>query len=161
MSIAYIGLGANLGDPVETIRAAAVELARAGTVGARSSLYRTPAWGVTDQPAFVNAALALETAIPPYALLAVCKEIERELGRRPSFRWGPRAIDLDILAYDDLRLEEPELTIPHARLAERAFALVPLAEIAPAYASLRDALAAAEVAAVERIEPFEREGVTR
>lgn len=161
MSTAYIGLGANLGDAVESIRAAAEQLARAGRVGARSSLYRTPAWGVTDQPPFVNAALALDTALEPQALLAVCKEIERELGRRPSFRWGPRAIDLDILAYDDRRIDEPELTIPHPRLAERAFALVPLAEIAPAYAPLRDALPGADVAAVERIGPFEREEATR
>jgi 2-amino-4-hydroxy-6-hydroxymethyldihydropteridine diphosphokinase len=136
-------------------------LERAGRVGARSSLYRTPAWGVTDQPPFVNAALALATELEPHALLATLKEIERELGRRPTFRWGPRAIDLDILAYEGVRLDEPELTIPHARLAERAFALVPLAEIAPAYLPLRDALPAAELAAVERIGPFEREGVER
>ena len=112
---------------------------------------------MTDQPPFVNAALALATALEPHALLAALKEIERELGRRPSFRWGPRAIDLDILAYDEVRIDEPALTIPHARLAERAFALVPLAEIAPAFAALRDALPAAELAAVERIGPFERE----
>jgi 2-amino-4-hydroxy-6-hydroxymethyldihydropteridine diphosphokinase len=161
VSTAYIGLGANLGDPVETIRAAAAELARAGRVGACSSLYRTPAWGVTDQPAFVNAALALETALEPHALLAACKEIERALGRRPTFRWGPRAIDLDILAYEGVRVDEPDLTIPHARLSERAFALVPLAEIAAAYVPLRDALPAADLAAVERIGPFEREEVTR
>jgi 2-amino-4-hydroxy-6-hydroxymethyldihydropteridine diphosphokinase len=161
VSTAYIGLVANLGDPVESIRAAAEQLARAGRVGARSSLYRTPAWGVTDQPPFVNAVLALETSLEPHALLAACKEIERELGRRPSFRWGPRTIDLDILAYDDRRIDEPELTIPHARLAERAFALVPLAEIAPSFVPLRDALPGSDVAAVERIGPFEREEATR
>jgi len=161
VSTAFIGLGANLGDPVETIRAAAAHLERAGRVGARSSLYRTPAWGVTDQPAFVNAAVALVTELDPHALLARLKEIERELGRRPTFRWGPRAIDLDILAYDDLRLDEAALTIPHARLGERAFALVPLAEIAPAFIRLRDALPATELAAVERIGPFEREVTPR
>ncbi len=116
---------------------------------------------MTDQPPFVNAALAIETTLEPHALLAACKAIEHELGRRPTFRWGPRAIDLDILAYDGVRVDEPDLTIPHARLSERAFALVPLAEIAAAFAPLRDALPAADLAAVERIGPFEREGATR
>jgi 2-amino-4-hydroxy-6-hydroxymethyldihydropteridine diphosphokinase len=155
---AHIGLGANLGDPIETMRAARRALAAHGEVVAVSSLYRTPAWGVTDQPPFVNAALALETPLAPYPLLAALKSLEAELGRVASFRWGPRAIDLDILTFGDLRLDAPDLTIPHARLAERAFALVPLAEIDPAYVSLRDALPAADVAAVERIGPFEREG---
>jgi 2-amino-4-hydroxy-6-hydroxymethyldihydropteridine diphosphokinase len=113
---------------------------------------------VTDQPPFVNAALALETALAPYPLLAALKALEAELGRVASFRWGPRAIDLDILTYGELRLDEPDLTIPHARLTERAFALVPLAEIDPAFAAARDALAPGDLAAVERIGPFEREG---
>lgn len=161
MSLAYIGLGANLGDPAETLREAARQLADLGTVGARSSLYRTLAWGVTDQPQFVNAALALETSLEPHALLAALKTLERELGRTPTFRWGPRAIDLDILAMNGIRLDEPDLTIPHARLAERAFALVPLAEIAPAFAPLRDALPASELATVERFGAFEREEAPR
>jgi 2-amino-4-hydroxy-6-hydroxymethyldihydropteridine diphosphokinase len=154
---AHIGLGANLGDPVATLRAARRALTAHGDVVAVSSLYRTPAWGVTDQPPFVNAALALETALEPYPLLAALKALETELGRVASFRWGPRAIDLDILTFGDLRLAEPDLTIPHARLAERAFALVPLAEIDPAFAAARDALAPDDLAAVERIGPFERE----
>jgi len=155
---AHIGLGANLGDPVATMRAARRALDAYGRVVAVSSLYRTPAWGVTDQPPFVNAALALETELAPQALLVALKSLERDLGRVATFRWGPRAIDLDILAYGDLRLAAPDLTIPHARLAERAFALVPLAEIDPSYAALRDALPPADLAAVERIGPFEREG---
>jgi 2-amino-4-hydroxy-6-hydroxymethyldihydropteridine diphosphokinase len=158
---AYVGLGANLGDAAATLRAAAAALAAAGRVVAVSSLYRTPAWGVTDQPAFVNAALALETALEPYALLAELKRIEDELGRVASYRWGPRAIDLDILSYGDVRLDDPALTIPHARLFERAFALVPLAEIAPAFAAARDALPADDLAAVERIGAFAREEPAR
>lgn len=159
--VAYIGLGANLGDAAATLREAVRRLARLGTVSARSSLYRTPAWGYEEQPDFVNAAIALETDLEPRALLDGLKSLERELGRVPSFHWGPRTIDLDILAFDDVRLDEPDLVIPHARLGERAFALVPLAEIAPAYVPLRDALSQSELAAVARIGPFERESAER
>ena len=158
MTRAHIGLGANLGDPVATLRAARRELGVHGRVSAVSSLYRTPAWGVTEQPPFVNAALALDTELAPQPLLAVLKTLEIELGRIDSYRWGPRTIDLDILDYGALRLDEPGLTIPHARLAERAFALVPLAEIDADYVALRDALPPADLAAVERIGPFEGEG---
>ena len=118
---------------------------------ARSRLYRTPAWGETGQPDFVNAAALLETALSPRALLAALKAIETELGRTPTYRWGPRVVDLDILAYGDERVAEPDLTIPHARLAERAFALVPLAEIDIAYATLRDALPEEDRRGVEPI----------
>ena len=158
MTRAHIGLGANLGDPVATLRAARRELGAHGRVSAVSSLYRTPAWGVNEQPPFVNAALALDTELAPHPLLAALKSLEIDLGRVASYRWGPRTIDLDILDYGAVRLDEPGLTIPHARLAERAFALVPLAEIDAGYAALRDALPAAELAAVERIGPFEGEG---
>jgi 2-amino-4-hydroxy-6-hydroxymethyldihydropteridine diphosphokinase len=155
---ALLGLGANLGDPVATLREAKQRLGELGTVTAVSSLYRTPPWGVEDQPPFVNAALALETALAPDALLAALKTLEGDLGRVATFRWGPRAIDVDILDYDGVRRNDPLLTIPHARLFERAFVLVPLAEIEPAFAPARDALPATDVAAVERIGPFEREG---
>jgi 2-amino-4-hydroxy-6-hydroxymethyldihydropteridine diphosphokinase len=158
---AHLGLGANLGDPIETLRAARARLGDHGTVVAVSSLYRTPAWGVTEQPPFVNAALTLETALEPRPLLHALKALEAELGRVASFRWGPRAIDLDILTYGERRIDEPDLTVPHARLAERAFVLVPLAEIDPAFAALRDALPAADLAAIERIGAFEREGSAR
>jgi 2-amino-4-hydroxy-6-hydroxymethyldihydropteridine diphosphokinase len=161
VSRAWLGLGANLGDPVAMLREAKQRLGAVGRVTAASSLYRTPAWGVTGQPPFVNAALTIETALAPAALLAALKTLERELGRVASVRWGPRAIDLDILDYDGVRLDRPELTIPHPRLFERAFALVPLAEIEPAFAAARDALPAADLAAVERIGPFEREGDPR
>jgi 2-amino-4-hydroxy-6-hydroxymethyldihydropteridine diphosphokinase len=155
---ALLGLGANLGDPVATLNEAKGRLADIGRVTAASALYRTPPWGVLEQPPFVNAALALETALDPDALLAALKALERELGRVASVRWGPRAIDLDILDVDGVRRDDPHLTIPHPRLLERAFALVPLAEIEPAFAAARDALPANDLAAVERIGAFEREG---
>ncbi|HEX8806965.1 MAG TPA: 2-amino-4-hydroxy-6-hydroxymethyldihydropteridine diphosphokinase, partial [Candidatus Aquilonibacter sp.] len=106
-------------------------------------------WGKTDQPEFVNAAVALDTQLRPRPLLHALKRLERELGRdEHSVRWGPRRIDFDILAYGDERIDESDLVIPHPRLHERAFALVPLAEIAPAYATMRDALSAEELAGV-------------
>jgi 2-amino-4-hydroxy-6-hydroxymethyldihydropteridine diphosphokinase len=153
-----LGLGANLGDPVATLNDAKERLGTLGRVTAASALYRTPPWGVAEQPPFVNAALALETALDPEALLAALKALERELGRVAGVRWGPRAIDLDILDIDGVRRHDPQLTIPHPRLFERAFALVPLAEIEPAFAVARDALPPADLAAVERIGAFEREG---
>jgi 2-amino-4-hydroxy-6-hydroxymethyldihydropteridine diphosphokinase len=157
---ALLGLGANLGDPIATLLDAKDRLETLGTVTAASSLYRTPPWGVEQQPPFVNAVLALETALDPDALLAALKALEAELGRVASFRWGPRAIDVDILIYDGVRRSDPQLTIPHARLNERAFVLVPLAEIDPAFSAARDALPITDVAAVERIGAFEREGPT-
>lgn len=161
MTRALLGLGANLGDPVATLREAKLRLGALGRISAISSLYRTPPWGVERQPPFVNAALELDTPLDPDALLAALKSLETELGRVASFRWGPRSIDIDILAYDGVERSGPALTIPHARLYERAFVLVPLAEIDPGYAEARDALPAADVAAVERIGPFEREGDVR
>ncbi len=154
---AFLGLGANLGDPVATLNEAKGRLAALGRLTAASSLYRTPPWGVTEQPPFVNAALALETALDPDALLLALKALERELGRVASVRWGPRAIDVDILDAEGVKRDDPNLTIPHARLYERAFALVPLAEIEPAYAAARDALPPDDLAAVERIGAFDRE----
>jgi 2-amino-4-hydroxy-6-hydroxymethyldihydropteridine diphosphokinase len=158
VSRALLGLGANLGDPIATLLEAKQRLGEFGTVTALSSLYRTPPWGVEDQPPFVNAALALETTLDPEALLAALKTLEGDLGRVATFRWGPRAIDVDILDYAGERRTDPVLTIPHARLYERAFVLVPLAEIEPSFAAARDALPADDVAAVKRIGPFEREG---
>jgi 2-amino-4-hydroxy-6-hydroxymethyldihydropteridine diphosphokinase len=152
MTVAAIGLGANLGDAPATIERALRELERAGRVLARSGLYRTPAWGVTDQPDFVNAAALLETALEPLPLLRALKAIEADLGRVASFRWGPRAIDLDLLTYGDRTVDEPELTVPHARLFERAFALAPLAEIDPAFEAALEALPESERRGVQRIQ---------
>lgn len=158
---ALLGLGANLGDPIATLNEAKSRLGDIGSVTAVSSLYRTPPWGGVEQLPFVNAALALETALDPDALLAALKALERTLGRVASVRWGPRAIDLDILDYEGVRRYDAALTIPHARLLERAFALVPLAEIEPAFVAARDALPLDDLAAVERIGAFEREGERR
>ena len=140
MPLARIGIGSNVGDAPANVRAAIARLAELGTVTSSSSLYRTKAWGVTEQPDFYNAAALLETALAPYDLLRELKRLEDELGRVTTFRWGPRVIDLDILAYDDLAMREPDLTIPHLHLHERAFALAPLAEIDSTFQPLLDAL---------------------
>jgi 2-amino-4-hydroxy-6-hydroxymethyldihydropteridine diphosphokinase len=152
MSRAAIGLGANIGDASEAIRAAIAHLEAIGTVVARSSLYATPPWGVTEQPPFVNAAALLETTLVPLDLLRALKRIEEGMGRLPTYRWGPRAIDLDILAYEGVEMTTEELTLPHPRLGERAFALVPLAEIDDAFDAQLRALPQAERESVVRIE---------
>lgn len=127
----YLGLGANLGDRAATMRAARDQLAPVVDVVRCSGLYETPAWGGVAQPAFLNAVCHGRTTLAPAELLAQLKYIEQRLGRVPTTRWGPRAIDLDILFYDDLLLQSDALTIPHPLLHERAFVLVPLRELAP------------------------------
>ena len=130
---AGIGLGGNLGDPVAAF-ARALDGLRAHpqvTLRAISPVYRTPPWGQLDQPDFLNMAALLETSLPARALLGLCLTLEREAGRERIERWGPRTLDIDILTYDDRTIDEPGLTVPHPRLTERAFALVPLAQIAP------------------------------
>ncbi|TKR33622.1 2-amino-4-hydroxy-6-hydroxymethyldihydropteridine diphosphokinase [Luteimonas gilva] len=133
--VAFVGLGGNVGDAAATLRAAFGELeALPSTRLLRASrLYRTPAWGLEDQPDFVNAAAMLETALPARELLAHLLAIERAHGRERDAdrRWGPRTLDLDLLLYGDAVLDEAGLHLPHPRLHERAFALMPLAEIAP------------------------------
>ncbi|KAB7631952.1 2-amino-4-hydroxy-6-hydroxymethyldihydropteridine diphosphokinase [Stenotrophomonas rhizophila] len=135
MTLACIGLGANLGDAAQTLRDAFPVLAALPqtTLRARSQLYSTPAWGNQDQPAFVNAAAVLETTLPAPDLLAALLEIERRFGRvrDPAVHWGPRALDLDVLLYGEQIIDLPQLQVPHPYLHERAFALLPLAEIAP------------------------------
>jgi len=153
MPVAAIGIGSNSGDAEANVRHAFDRLAEAGTVLARSSLYHSVPWGVTAQAPFVNAAALVDTALDPHALLATLQRIETEAGRVTTFRWGPRVLDLDILAYDDARVADAALTIPHARLHERAFALVPLSEIDPRFAVLRDALPPGERAGVVELEP--------
>lgn len=131
--IIYLALGTNLGDRRANLRAAIAALPPTVTVLVESPIYETPPWGITDQPAFLNMALKGETLLAPLALLSLLKRRETQLGRTPSIRYGPRQIDMDILFYDSLILDTPELVIPHPRLQERAFALVPLADIAPDY----------------------------
>ena len=141
MTLAYIALGANLpspaGPPEATLAAAVQRLATLGRIAARSSLYSTAPVGLANQPRFLNAVVALETDLAPRDLLAALLAIERDFGRdrSASIPNGPRTLDLDILLYGDLILSEPGLEIPHPRLAQRAFVLVPLNEIAP---DLRD-----------------------
>jgi 2-amino-4-hydroxy-6-hydroxymethyldihydropteridine diphosphokinase len=137
MHTVFIALGGNLtslaGSPEATLAAAALRLQSIGRVLSRSSLYSTEPVGFSEQPRFLNAVVALETQLSPRALLSALLAIELEFGRDRSagIANGPRTLDLDILLYDDLILDEPDLQIPHPRLGERAFVLVPLAEIAP------------------------------
>ena len=134
MTLAYIGLGGNLSDPVANIRRALALVAerRLGRVTAVSSLWRTEPVGVLEQPWFVNAAAAVETDLAPADFLAGLMAIESELGRPPHHvKDGPRTIDLDLLLYGALTLSVPGLTVPHPRLSRRKFVLAPLAEIAP------------------------------
>lgn len=131
MHTIYLALGTNLGDRLANLHAA-IESFPSSIVHRQSSrIYETPPWGYTDQPAFLNMAVQAETHLEPLALLAHLKNLEARLGREKSFRWGPRLIDIDILFYDELIFESKTLTIPHPRLHERAFVLVPLAGIAP------------------------------
>jgi|SRR5271157_309933 len=129
--IVYLALGTNLGDRPDNLRAAIKAMSLEIKVIAESKVYDTPPWGYEDQPAFLNMAVKCETALEAESLLKRLKQLEVQLGREQSFRWGPRLIDIDILFYDDLILESESLIIPHPRLYERAFVLVPLADIAP------------------------------
>jgi 2-amino-4-hydroxy-6-hydroxymethyldihydropteridine diphosphokinase len=133
MATVYLGLGANIGNREANIRMALRGLTRMARVEAVSSLYETdPIGSIKDQPAFYNAACRIDTGLEPESLLRFLKSLEHEIGRRPGGPiGGPRPIDLDILLYDDGTLETEDLTIPHQRMHERAFVLVPLAEIAP------------------------------
>jgi 2-amino-4-hydroxy-6-hydroxymethyldihydropteridine diphosphokinase len=161
MASALLGLGGNVGDVRATLDEA-IALFADGTevkLTARSSDYRTPPWGVTDQPDFVNCAIAVETTLRPHELLTRALNVERALDRDRSRerRWGPRTIDIDLLAYDDLALDEPGLTLPHPRLLERAFVLVPLAEIVPdrmiTGRRVRDATAQIDAGGIEKLPP--------
>jgi 2-amino-4-hydroxy-6-hydroxymethyldihydropteridine diphosphokinase len=131
MSTVYLALGTNLGDRMDNLRRALAALPPTIRVTALSPAYETPPWGYADQPAFLNMALAGETESDPLGLIAFLKKLETDLGREKTFRNGPRLIDIDILFYDDLVFEQADLVIPHPRLHERAFVLVPLNDIAP------------------------------
>lgn len=132
-AIAFIGLGGNIGDPVAAMAEAlhAIDARPGCKVLSVSRLYRTPPWGKTDQDWFFNAAAAIETELTPHALLSLCLEIEQSMKRVRIERWGPRTIDLDILAYDDdLAVSDDTLTLPHPRMKDRGFVLMPLADLA-------------------------------
>lgn len=130
---AALAFGGNIGDPVAAF-AAALKGLRAHpnvTLGRLSSIYRTPPWGKTDQPEFLNMAVLVETTLPPQDLLAFCLDLERAGGRERRERWGPRTLDIDILTYGEAIIDQARLQIPHPRIPERAFVLTPLAEILP------------------------------
>jgi len=129
--IIHLSLGSNLGDRLVNLQTAISSLPPSIRPIAQSSVYDTEPWGYSDQPTFLNLVIKASTSLDPYEVFTFVKEIEVSMGRQETFRFGPRLIDLDILFYDELVLDSPELTIPHPRLAERAFVLVPLAEIAP------------------------------
>lgn len=133
MSLAYIALGANLGDPAATVNAAFAALSGLPQTRlvATSALYRTAPIGIADQPEFVNAAASVETTLTPEALLDALLAIEQQFGRVRAEKNGPRTLDLDILLYDEQIIATPRLTLPHPRLHLRAFVLYPLADLAP------------------------------
>jgi 2-amino-4-hydroxy-6-hydroxymethyldihydropteridine diphosphokinase len=159
MTEALLALGGNVGDSRAILDRAVALLCDGKDVRLirRSSDYRTPPWGVENQPPFVNLCIAVETTLTPQALLARAQQVEKTLGRDRAneTRWGPRSADIDIIAYDDLTLAENNLTLPHPRLFERAFVLVPLAEIAPDHViagrRMADAAKVADAAGIERL----------
>ena len=129
----YFATGSNLGDRLQNLHKARQAIQRFAELGTVSSIYETEPWGYSEQPAFLNQVLATTTNLAPLEVLSSIKSIEGEIGRTPTFRYGPRVIDIDILLYDDLILDDARLTLPHPRLTERAFVMVPLNEIAPQY----------------------------
>jgi 2-amino-4-hydroxy-6-hydroxymethyldihydropteridine diphosphokinase len=160
MAEALVAFGGNVGDVRATLdRAVAAFCDEEVHLLARSADYRTPPWGIEEQPAFVNLCIAVETGLTPHALLERAQAVELALGRDRAReqRWGPRPVDIDLLAYDDMILQEPDLTLPHPRLFDRAFVLVPLAEIAPdkviAGTRMADALARVDTKGVVKLPP--------
>ena len=146
MISAALGLGSNLGDRLDMLRSSLRCLQRAGmAILAASDVYETPPWGIADQPLFLNACVIAGTELSPQDLLFFLKETEKQLGRKEGLRWGPRAIDMDILLYDDLLFDSPPLSIPHIRLPERPFVLRPLCDIAPGWNSPRSGRTVAEM----------------
>lgn len=132
MSQVFLGLGSNLGDKYENLKQVLEMLdGRVGRLTAVSPIYQTSPFGIVNQPIFWNLCVKLETMLPPATLLKELKAIESEMGRVPTYHWGPRLIDLDILLYDDLILQTETLTIPHSGLTKRPFVLIPLHDIAP------------------------------
>ena len=131
--IVYLALGSNLGDRLANLKQAVASLSPQMEVKAKSNVYETPPWGYENQPAFLNQALKVETYLEPTSLLRHLKRLEIALGRKATFQYGPRLIDIDILFYDDLVLNTPSLVIPHPHMHERGFVLLPLMDIAPEF----------------------------
>lgn len=161
MADVLIALGGNVGDVRQTFQKAIANILgmTQAALLARSSDYATPPWGEAQQARFINACIEIETGLDPHALLFTLHRIEAKFGRDRAReqRWGPRPLDLDLIAYDDVSLQKPELTLPHPRLFERAFVLVPLVEIAPdrliAGRSIAAALARLPTHGIERLPP--------
>ena len=162
MAEALLGFGGNVGDVRATLTAAVARFAdgKEVTLRAQSSHYRTPPWGLIEQPPFVNLAIQVETSLSARALLERAMRIESafDRDRYRVKRWGPRPLDIDLLAYDDIAVDEPGLILPHPRMFERAFVLVPLDEIVPgrviAGRNIRDALAKLDTRGIERLPPL-------
>src|ERR1700760_1912612 len=160
MAQALIALGGNVGDVRTTFRKAIANICgmTQAALVARSSDYMTPPWGDVEQAPFINACIEIDTPLDPHALLFTLQKIEAKFGRdrAKEQRWGPRTLDLDLIAYDDVSIRKPELTLPHPRLFERAFVLVPLAEIAPdrviAGRTARQALAGLSTEGIKRLD---------
>ncbi|MBA4710646.1 2-amino-4-hydroxy-6-hydroxymethyldihydropteridine diphosphokinase [Aquitalea aquatica] len=159
MSLAYVALGSNLEQPADQIRAALAALAAldGSQLLSHSSLYLTTPVGYLDQPDFINAVALLDTTLTPYQLLDALMQIEAGFGRERSFRNAPRVLDLDVLLYQDTVLDDPQLLLPHPRMHQRAFVMVPLAEIAPGqqvgeHGLAADIAAALDCAGVVRLE---------
>ncbi len=158
MTLAYVALGSNLGDPRQQLLDAMDALSNLPDTRLlqRSRLYRTPPWGMLEQPPFINAAVELDTALSPHALLDALLAIEQRAGRVRAGRNGPRTLDLDLLHVDGVRLADPQLTLPHPRMSERAFVLLPLHDIAPTLrlpgqATVAELLARLDLAGCERV----------
>jgi 2-amino-4-hydroxy-6-hydroxymethyldihydropteridine diphosphokinase len=159
MADVLIALGGNVGDVRATFRKAVSNICgmTQAALLARSSDYATPPWGDERQARFINACIEIDTDLDPHALLFTLHRIENKFGRdrTQETRWGPRTLDLDLIAYDDVSIQKPELTLPHPRLFERAFVLVPMAEIVPhrliAGRSVEDALARLSTEGIERL----------
>jgi 2-amino-4-hydroxy-6-hydroxymethyldihydropteridine diphosphokinase len=158
---ALVAFGGNIGDARDTLDRAIKQFCDGVDVVllARSSDYRTPPWGVLDQPPFVNNCIAARTVLSPRDLLARAQAVEAAFGRDRSkeVHWGPRTLDIDVIAYDDVSLEMPDLILPHPRMFERGFVLAPLAEIVPDRTvdgiRIRDALAKVDTAGIEKLPP--------
>jgi 2-amino-4-hydroxy-6-hydroxymethyldihydropteridine diphosphokinase len=156
---ALVAFGGNVGDVRATLARAVAQFCDGGEVKLvrRSSDYQTPPWGLRDQPPFINLCLLVDTALSPHALLDRAHDVERSLGRQRDMeqRWGPRPIDIDLIAYDKVAIDEPGLKLPHPRVLERAFVLVPLDEIAPDWAiagvRVADALSRVDRAGIMRL----------
>jgi 2-amino-4-hydroxy-6-hydroxymethyldihydropteridine diphosphokinase len=164
MHVTYLGLGSNIGDRLQNLQAAINALEPEVHPVECSPVYETPPWGFLDQPNFLNQVVKAETELSPGELLRYLKEIEKDLGRQDSFLNGPRKIDLDIIFFDDAVIESPPITIPHPRMDDRGFVLLPLADLAPEFKhpvldlSVQDMLAQVAVGDIEWFSPGGCEG---